>query len=157
MADRTADRAAGPVRRGVPATPAARKATAARTAPAADGKPTFSPQDVANPPKLADGVVLSGQLEESAFEEEPALIQKDGRFIQLTELLFQIVKHVDGKTSIDDIAAAVSKEHGKQVSADDVRTLIAGKLMPVGIVTTADGKAVGSKTARSPLALNMKM
>jgi len=120
-------------------------------------KRTFSPQDVADPPKLAEGVVLSGQLEESAFVEEPALIQKSGRFIQLTELLFQIVKHIDGKTSIEDIAAAASKDHGKQVSADDVRTLIAGKLMPIGIVAGADGTAVESKTPRSPLQLNMKM
>ena len=157
MADQTADRAVGPVRR-VVSGPSAQGA-AEEKAPAAAGaqKRTFSPQDVADPPKLADGVVLSGQMEESAFVEEPALIQKDGRFIQLTELLFQIVKHVDGKTSIEDIAAAASKEHGKQVSADDVRTLIAAKLMPIGIVTGADGTAAASKTPRSPLQLHMKM
>src|SRR5436190_617187 len=83
-------------------------------------------------PKLADGVVLSGQMEESAFVEEPALVQKDGRFIQLTELLFLIVKNVDGKRSIDDIAAAVSKEHEKEITADEVRKLTAEKLLPIG-------------------------
>ncbi|MEA2662291.1 MAG: putative peptide zinc metalloprotease protein, partial [Chloroflexota bacterium] len=125
--------------------------------PGAQQKPAFSAQDVADTPQLADGIVLSGQMEESAFVEEPALVQKDGRFIQLTELLFQIVKHIDGKTSIDDVAAAVSKDSGKEITADEVRTLIAEKLIPVGIVPTADGKVPESKTARSPLALNMKM
>jgi putative peptide zinc metalloprotease protein len=96
-------------------------------------------------------------MEESAFVEEPALIQKDGRFIQLTELLFLILKNTDGQASIDDIAAAVSKEHGKEVTADEVRTLIAEKLLPIGVMPTAAGKVVESKTARSPLQLNMKV
>ena len=152
MRQEAAGRASSPARRAVsePRAPAA-------PAGAAQQKPAFTPQDVADVPQLADGVVLSGQMEESAFVEEPALIQKDGRFIQLTELLFLILKQVDGKKSIEDIAAAVSKEHEKEITADEVRELIAEKLLPIGLLPTADGKVVESKTSRSPLQLNMKV
>jgi putative peptide zinc metalloprotease protein len=143
MAERTVGRATSPARRVAPGT--------------SRDTPAVSPQDVGDPPQLAPGVVLSGQLEESAFEEPPALVQKDGRFIQLTDLLFQIVQKIDGKTTIDQIAGAVKKGDGTALDADEVRALIAEKLIPVGIVQTADGKVAQSKTARSPLALNMKM
>jgi putative peptide zinc metalloprotease protein len=161
VTEQTAGRAASPARRdaSVAPTPAqAPDANAANAKPAsADQKPQFSVSDVADAPALAPGVVLSGQMEESAFQEEPALVQKDGRFIQLTELLFLVVKNIDGKRTVDEIAAAVDKEHDKDISPDDVRKLIAEKLMPIGIVATRDGKVAVSQTSRSPLQLNMKM
>src|SRR5687767_369195 len=91
-----------------------------------------SPADVPDVPKLADDVVVTGAMEESAFEEEQYLVQRSGRFIQLTELLYRIVEQVYGQRSIEDIAREVKAADGQEVSADDVRKLIAEKLIPVG-------------------------
>jgi putative peptide zinc metalloprotease protein len=156
-----AGRAASPARRATsrPATAAMPQRSTAdqQAAPGRATKPAFTPQDVPDRPKLAPNVVISGDMEESAFVDPPALVQKDGRFIQLTDLLFDVVKQIDGQRSVEDIAAAVKTDDGNALSADEVRELIAEKLMPVGLVQTRDGKVVQSQTARSPLALNMKM
>src|SRR5687768_9549456 len=99
---------------------------------AAQQRVQVSPADVPDVPKLADDVVVTGAMEESAFEEEQYLVQRSGRFIQLTELLYRIVEQVDGKRSVEDIAREVKAADGQEVSADDVRKLIAEKLIPVG-------------------------
>lgn len=134
---------------------------AAQGAPAQAGaakqRVQVSPADVPDVPKLADDVVVTGAMEESAFEEEQYLVQRSGRFIQLTQLLYRIVEQVDGQRSIEDIAREVKADDGKEVSADDVRKLIAEKLIPVGLVVKADGSVVQSTSSRSLLMMNAKM
>ena len=120
-------------------------------------RPVISAADVPDVPKLADDVVITGAMEESAFEEEQFLVQRSGRFIQLTELLYRILEKADGQRSIDQIAGELEGGEGKPVSPDDVRKLIAEKLIPVGLVLKADGTAVESGTPRSLLMMNMKM
>jgi putative peptide zinc metalloprotease protein len=154
MQQEAAGRPQAPARRDAAASGADARRTAAPGAPA---RPTFSASDVPDRPALAPNVVIGADLEESAFVDPPALVQKDGRFIQLTDLLFQIVRQIDGQRSIEDIAGALETDDGSRVSPDDVRKLIAEKLLPIGLVQTADGRVVTSPTARSPLALNMKM
>ena len=63
--------------------------------------------------------------------------------------------------NLEEIAAALSEKIDRAVTADNVRQLIGGKLIPLGIVVGADGKvagadAAGEGMARSPLKINMK-
>lgn len=124
---------------------------------AAQQRVQVSPADVPDVPKLADDVVVTGAMEESAFEEEQYLVQRSGRFIQLTELLYRIVEQVDGQRSIEDIARELKAADGQEVSADDVRKLIAEKLIPVGLIVKGDGSVVQSTSSRSLLMMNAKM
>lgn len=108
-------------------------------------------------PQLAPNVELSGEMQESGFEKQQWLVQRDGRFIQLTELLYRVAEQANGQRSHEEMAQAVSQVTGRKVSADNVRQLL-GKLIPLGVVVKADGTVVDSGDGpRSPLAVNMRM
>ncbi len=125
-----------------------RPATAAR-----DGVP--------DRPALAPQVQLSGELPESGFADRQWLVQRAGRFIQLTELLYRVLEQVDGQRTLAEIAAAVSAATGRRVGADHIRRLLAAKLIPAGLVApaagAADTAARGAAPARSPLAVNLRL
>src|SRR5436190_1588043 len=70
-----------------------------------DAAPQAQPEaEVADPPERAPGVQLSEAMEESAFVEPQWLVQRDGTFIQLTELLYRVVENIDGQRSLEEIA-----------------------------------------------------
>jgi putative peptide zinc metalloprotease protein len=109
-------------------------------------------------PKLADGVRLSGDMEESAFVEPQWLAQRDGQFVQLTELLYRVAEQVDGQKNLEQIAEAVGDAIDRDVTAGNVQQLIGEKLIPLGLVPKADGSVARPAGAgQSPLQVNMKM
>lgn len=110
-------------------------------------------------PKLAPGVKLAGQMQESAFENPPWLLERDGAgYVQVTELLYHIAEQSTGENSVEDIAQKVSTP-AKAVNAEMVQSLVARLLIPRGLVLMADGKpATAARSGgASPLALNMRM
>lgn len=110
-------------------------------------------------PRLAPGVRLVGQMQESAFEDPPWLLERDGAgYIQVTQLLFQIASECQGNCSVDEIAERVSQRSGRGVSPDNVRQLIARQLVPRGLIEIPGlTQTMASDGARSPLALNMRV
>ncbi|MGI8688450.1 MAG: hypothetical protein ACR2M3_07705 [Thermomicrobiales bacterium] len=119
------------------------------------------PADVPERPALAPTIQLSGEMEESGFAEPQWMVQRDGQFIHLTELLYHVAEQVDGQRTLDEIATRMSEAIDRKVSADNVRQLIGTKLIPLGVIVAADGKVVGADAAeegavRSPLKINMK-
>ncbi len=140
-----------------------------RSAPPSDGSDGRAPQQqhgaaaaaVPERPALAPNIVMSGEMAESGFAEPQWMVQRDGQFIHLTELLYHVAEQVDGKRTLEEIAQAMSEQIDRQVSADNVRQLIGAKLIPLGVVVGADGKVAGANAAgegmaRSPLKINMK-
>jgi putative peptide zinc metalloprotease protein len=107
-------------------------------------------------------VQLSGQLEDSAFQQQQWLAQRDGQFIQLTELLYRTLEHLDGRRSLAEIAESLARSTGKPITEEDVRQLVA-KVIPLGLVPTAEGKIAApaassqAQAARSPLGVNMRL
>jgi putative peptide zinc metalloprotease protein len=109
-------------------------------------------------PKLADGVRLSGDMEESAFVEPQWLAQRDGQFVQLTELLYRVSEQIDGQKNLEQIADGVGEAIDRDVTAANVRQLIGEKLIPLGLAPTADGSVARPPGAgQSPLQVNLKM
>jgi putative peptide zinc metalloprotease protein len=91
--------------------------------------------NTAYPPRLADGIELLGELKDSGFAEPQSLIRRaDGQVIQLSRLLYMVSCLLDGTRGADDIAAVVSADLGRIVTADQVRYLVTAKLAPLGIV-----------------------
>jgi putative peptide zinc metalloprotease protein len=98
-------------------------------------------------------------MKDGAFEGKQFLVERDGQFVQLSELLLLTIAHVDGKRSIEEIAKGVSAKAFRQVTPDNVRALLA-KLVPLGLVAGADGALVPSareQAARSPMQVQLKM
>ncbi|MGI8554378.1 MAG: site-2 protease family protein, partial [Dehalococcoidia bacterium] len=130
-----------------------------------DGAATVEPaiQTLPELPQLAPGVELSGKMGESGFKDEQWLAQRNGSFVQLTDLLYKVAEQANGQQTIEEMAASVSASYGKKVSSDNIGQLLKQKLMPLGLVAGADGSVAapqgtaGGAPARSPLAVNMKM
>jgi putative peptide zinc metalloprotease protein len=122
-------------------------------------QPTVTAADVAERPALAPNVELQGEMQESGFNDKQWLVQRDGRYIQLTELLYRIAEQANGQRTLDQIAEEVSQAINRRVSADNVRHLLEKKLIPMGLIAKADGSVVatGGDAGRSPLAVNMRM
>src|SRR5438309_5852027 len=81
-------------------------------------------------PRLAPGVKLAGQMQESAFVDPPWLLEREGAgYVQVTELLFRIAEACDGQRTLDEIAAVASDQTGRAVSADNVRQLVGTRLL----------------------------
>lgn len=114
-------------------------------------------------PSLAPDVELVGEMRETGFVERQWLIQRDGRFIQVSELLYRVADRIDGERSLAEIAHAVTDSTEWLVTADNVRQLLAAKLIPLGVVAPAEGAAGGVEKARagqgerSPLQINLRV
>jgi putative peptide zinc metalloprotease protein len=108
-------------------------------------------------PALAPGIRLAGQMHESAFQDPPWLLERQGAgYVQVTELLYRIAELCDGTRDFDELARAVSKKTGRGVSADNVKQLVRAQLVMKGLVQTGDGQVVQTPSARSLLAINMR-
>jgi len=94
------------------------------------------------PPRLADGVELLGELRDSGFETPPALVRRaDGQMIQLSRLLYLVACALDGTRAPGVIAALVSDDLGRSLSAAQVSYLIRDKLAPLGVIAGEDAPA----------------
>ena len=85
-------------------------------------------------PQLVNGVDLIGEYEDSGYKEPHYIARRpDGQMIQLSYLLHLVAEQIDGRRGYDDIAKAVTGSYGKNVSADNVKTLVEGQLTKLGI------------------------
>jgi putative peptide zinc metalloprotease protein len=137
---------------------AARRMPPERTAPvpAADAVPSTGTRGPGPAPRLADGVELLGEYQDSGYSQPPSLVRRpDGQVIQMSRLLYQVTSRIDGSRSPAAIADAVSAELGRSLSADQVRLLITAKLLPLGIVTGETAPAA-PPTANPLLALRAR-
>lgn len=102
----------------------------------------ISTLEVPERPALAPNVQLVGELQESGFENRQWLIERDDQFIQLTELLYRVLEQLDGERTLEEIAARVTEETDWIVNPEHVRQIIQTKLIPIGLVVSADGAVV---------------
>ena len=114
-------------------------------------------------PVLAANVELVGEMEGTGFKDRQWLVQRDGQFIQLTELLYRVAEQANGERTLEEMAAGVTDSTDWIISAENVRQLIQTKLMPPGLIAATEGVdappggTAARARARSPLAVNMRM
>src|SRR5439155_5372998 len=124
-------------------TVSAEDVTAAR--PATVLPPAGAPGHVAAP-RLADGVELLGEYQDSGYSQPPSLVRRpDGQVIQMSPLLYRVTCRIDGSRDPAAIAELVSEDLGRSLTADQVRHLITSKLLPLGIVADEAAPAVPPK------------
>ena len=114
-------------------------------------------------PVLAPNVELVGEMQGTGFTERQWLLQRDGQFIQVTELLYRVAEFADGTRTLDELAAGVTQATEWEVTADNVAHLVHTKLVPMGLVLPADGVAPDQPHApraertRTPLGLSARV
>jgi len=109
-------------------------------------------------PRLAPGVEIHGEMQGTGFVDRQWLIQRDGTFLQVTELLHRVAQQIDGERTLEEIAAEVTASTEWAVTAENVRQIIRAKLIPLGLVLPA-GDAVApprKDRERSPLQINLR-
>jgi putative peptide zinc metalloprotease protein len=109
-------------------------------------------------PKLAEGIELLGEMKESAFIDAPWLASRNGKFLQITELLHRVAENATGDKTIDEMAASISRDYERSIDSTEVRQLLTNSLIPAGIIEGPNGAvAPQASSGPSPLAVNMKM
>jgi putative peptide zinc metalloprotease protein len=129
--------------------------------PATNGRmaPTLPTAEVSEPapaPRLADGVELLGEYQDSGYSQPPSLVRRpDGQVIQMSPLLYRVTCRINGSRDPAAIAELVSDDLGRALSADQVRHLITTKLLPLGVVA-AEGAPAAPPKANPLLALRAR-
>jgi putative peptide zinc metalloprotease protein len=108
-------------------------------------------------PALAAGVELAGAMQGTGFTEQQWLIQRDGRFLQVTELLYRVLEHSNGERTLEEIAVALTGSTEWSISPELVRQIIDKKLLPLGLVRSADGSVTPDPPGRERSALQINM
>ena len=109
-------------------------------------------------PERAEGLELIGEYEESGFEDPPSIVRRrDGQVVQLTDLLYLTLQAVDGRRDHDAIAAEVSRQLGRNATADNIRFLLDEKLRPLGLLKGLDGGEPEVAKANPLLALRWRL
>ena len=128
---------------------AAEQATTSQTQ---QGQPAPT-SEVPERPTIAPNVELIGEMQGIGFKERQWLIERGGRSLQVTELLYRVAEQSDGERTLEEIAARVTESTDWLVSAANVRQLIETKLIPLGLIASADGPSAshGDDWVRSAL------
>ena len=117
----------------------------APSTPSLDGR-----RDTAQAPRLAEGVELLGEYQDSGYSQPPSLVRRpDGQIIQMSPLLYRVMCRIDGSRDPVAIAKLVSEDLGRTFSAEQVRYLVMAKLLPLGVV--ADEAAPPTPPTANPL------
>lgn len=86
-------------------------------------------------PLRAPEVELVGRMPDTAFDEDHWLICYGGsHYIQATKLLYHVLLHCDGETSLEEIAQRVSEEAEIDLSTDQIRWLVENRLSTSGLL-----------------------
>lgn len=94
--------------------------------------------EVPETPALAPGVQLVGELPETGFTEKQWLASRNGKFIQLGELLYRVAELSNGKRTLDEIAQRMTETTEWAVTGEHVRKILE-KLIPLGVIATEKG------------------
>lgn len=121
-------------------------------------------------PALIEGTELVGEFQGSGYREPPHLVSRgDGQLVRLPALLYAIVRVLDcnrelvfkppgGYEGLSQVADAVGRDTGIQLTPDQVAYLIDHKLAPLGVTTHSDGTPPPEVAKADPfLALKFKV
>jgi putative peptide zinc metalloprotease protein len=97
----------------------------------------------------APNVELVGVVSSGGYQTQQWLVQRNGTFIQVTELLYRILEFADGQHSLAAISSAVSSATNRPVSADNLRYLLERRLLPLGLIAPPPIAASGTVEAHT--------
>src|SRR3984957_20155353 len=153
---RRVGRGAGPS--GSAGRPTSLSAASDPSSAASDPSQSVTPSSSAAPeaPRLALGVELLGEFKNSGYSPPPFLVRRpDGQVIQMSRLLYLVATLIDGTRGAAAIAELASADLGRSLGADQVRYVVAAKLLPLGLIA-GPGAPAAPPTASPLLALRAR-
>ena len=111
---------------------------------------------VAERPALAPDVSLVGEMQDTGFEDRQWLVRRGGKFVQTTELLYRVAEEANGERTLDEIADRLTASTDWLVGPDDVRRLIDERLVPLGLISAAEGPEDGGPGDRERSILQIR-
>jgi putative peptide zinc metalloprotease protein len=124
----------------------------------AQGGGASAPQADGAPPRLAEGIELIGEYEDSGYKEAPSIARRaDGQVIQLPAILFHVAESIDGRRTYAEIAERATQATGRGLGPAEIKYLVDEKLRPLGVVASADGKSPELQKADPLLALKFRV
>lgn len=109
----------------------------------ATAQPRARAAEVATPSVLdrAEGVELLGDVHGSGYKQGAALVRRaDGQMVHVGRLMFAMLEAVDGRRSLDEVAAAMSDRLGRNVQPEHAKRL-AEKLAQQGLLAGTEQHA----------------
>src|SRR3989442_5244543 len=103
--------------------------------------------DVPERPARSREVQLVGEMPGTGFADRQWLVQRNGHFIQLTELLYRIAEHANGDRTLEQIAAPGTDATAWEVTAADVRPLLPTSAIPSGLRGRGAGAVLSGECA----------
>jgi putative peptide zinc metalloprotease protein len=86
-------------------------------------------------PRLAPGVEDLGEYQGSGLTDATYLVRNPGgKIVQVSRLLHLVLSGIDGSRTTSEIAARVTDDFGRTVSAGNVEYLLVNKLAPLGLL-----------------------
>jgi putative peptide zinc metalloprotease protein len=108
-------------------------------------------------PQRAPDVVLAGEMPDSSYASPQWLIQRGGRYLQVSEVLYRIAEASDGTHTPEEIAVLVGAQTRRPVTGEDVRALVEQRLIPAGVLAGASGVTTApSNGPSSPLQITLR-
>src|SRR5438552_8231077 len=93
-------------------------------------------------PSLAEGIQFLGEYRGSGTVQSQHLLRRrDGGVVAVSRLLYLVASAVDGRQTLDEIAARVTPQVGRTVSAGNVAYLVEQKLRPLGVMEGTPGRS----------------
>jgi putative peptide zinc metalloprotease protein len=85
-------------------------------------------------PVVRPGLRLLGPAKDTGYEDTPWLVELDGRYLQLSELLYRVAEKCDGAHSLEEIAEEVSEAMPYRLNPEQAAYLLETKLAPLGLL-----------------------
>ncbi len=114
----------------------------------------------------AGGLSLLGEYQGSGFTEPRFLVRRaDGQVIQLSRLLYVVMEAIASGGAFgwnaEQVADRAGVVFGRELTGDNIRYLVEGKLIPMGVVVAGDPDRPPDRNAepppRSDLLLSLKI
>ncbi|MEU6270642.1 hypothetical protein [Saccharopolyspora shandongensis] len=101
-------------------------------------------------PALVAGTELIGRYQGSGHREAPYLVRRrDGQVLQLSHLLYLAAAGLDGRRSFAELAARLSSESARTLTAGQAFFLVENRLRTAGIVAVSESGAPPEKVPKS--------
>jgi putative peptide zinc metalloprotease protein len=125
-------------------------------APAPPCVPAPDTTESESAPRLLAGTELIGRVAGSGLREPPYLVRRcDGQVVQLSQLLYEIASHMDGRELVA-IAADTGARLNLRITAEQVAYVAEHKLVPLGLVAPRDGTPPSLERLNALLALRFR-